>query len=70
MTDHEEFETQETKLESLLRDIMEEAINEGSALDITRVRSYNETGLMTQNRGLVLRMSDGSEYQLTIVKSR
>lgn len=64
MTDHEEIETSE-ELESLLRDILEESV-----LYVTETTTFRQAGLMTDNSGLVLRMADGSEYQLTIVKSR
>ncbi len=42
----------------------------GSARDIGRVESFSDAGLLTMNEGLVVGMSDGSEFQLTIVKSR
>ena len=32
--------------------------------------SYDEAGVLTNNAGLVVRMDDGSEYQITIVRSR
>ena len=32
--------------------------------------TFEEAGVLTTNKGLVLRMEDGSEYQLTIVRSR
>ena len=35
-----------------------------------RVQSYEEAGVMTYNKGLVITLPDGSEYQLTIVQSR
>ena len=35
-----------------------------------RVQSYEEAGVMTYNKGLVLTLPDGSEFQLTIVQSR
>ena len=38
--------------------------------DIDRVSTYPEVGMLTDNAGLVLRMKDGSEFQITIVKSR
>lgn len=34
------------------------------------VVSFEEAGVMTMNKGLVVRMRDGSEFQLTIVQSR
>lgn len=31
--------------------------------------SFEDRGIMTYNRGVVFRMKDGSEFQITIVKS-
>jgi len=38
--------------------------------DLIRVATFEEDGVLTKNRGLVLRARDGSEYQITIVRSR
>lgn len=35
-----------------------------------RVITNHEAGLLTTNKGLVVRMSDGSEFQLAIVQSK
>ena len=32
--------------------------------------SFESVGMMTRNEGLVVRMNDGSEFQVTVVKSR
>ena len=32
--------------------------------------TFDEAGVLSSNAGLVVRMDDGSEYQLTIVRSR
>ncbi len=32
--------------------------------------SFEDRGIMTLNRGVVFRMKDGSEFQITIVKSK
>lgn len=37
---------------------------------VVGVRTFSEAGLLTNNVGLVVRTEDGSEFQLTIVKSR
>jgi len=34
------------------------------------VTSFAESGVLTYNKGLVLGLSDGAEFQLTIVCSR
>jgi hypothetical protein len=38
--------------------------------EVERVQTYDEAGILTNNKGLVLRMKDGTEWQLTIVQSR
>lgn len=37
---------------------------------IKSVRTFEETGLLTSNKGLVLETKDGSEFQITIVQSK
>ena len=37
---------------------------------IDTVLDYAQAGLLTRDAGLVVRMKDGSEFQLTIVRSR
>ena len=32
--------------------------------------SFEDHGIMTRNRGVVFRMKDGSEFQITIVRSK
>ena len=38
--------------------------------DLRRVVTFRDAGLLTSNAGLILRTADGSEYQLTIVRSK
>lgn len=38
--------------------------------DVHDARPYDELGVLTRNAGLVVRMDDGSEYQITVVRSR
>ena len=33
------------------------------------VRTFEEAGVLTMNKGLVVRLPDGSKFQLTIVQS-
>lgn len=35
-----------------------------------RVSTFQDAGILTRDRGLVLELKDGTEYQITIVKSR
>ena len=37
---------------------------------IENARSYEEAGVMTRDAGFVIRMRDGSEFQVTVVQSR
>ena len=43
------------------------------ALNIEQVRSvrtFEDVGVLTGNRGVVVTLTDGSEFQLTVVQSR
>lgn len=42
----------------------------GSEVDDFDVRSFEDAGLMTYDEGIVVRDSDGNEFQITIVQSR
>lgn len=37
--------------------------------EVERVDTFEQAGVMTSNRGLVLSFEDGSEFQITIVRS-
>ena len=37
---------------------------------VDRAVPYDEAGVLTRNAGLVLRMDDGAEFQVTVVRSR
>ncbi len=37
--------------------------------DLDIISTFEEAGLLTMNKGLVLRMKDRSEWQITIVRS-
>ncbi len=41
-----------------------------TALEDCRVRTYGQAGLLTGNSGLLITLPDGSEFQITIVRSR
>ena len=36
---------------------------------LARATSFEDAGILTNNRGVVFRMKDGSEFQITIVQS-
>ena len=62
--------------EQVIREALELILNgelslEETALEETRVaRSFEEAGVLSGDDGLVLRMQDGSEFQITIRQSR
>lgn len=35
-----------------------------------RVRTFEEAGVLTYDKGLVISLPDGSEYQITIIQSK
>jgi hypothetical protein len=37
---------------------------------VNDVQTFRQAGVLTNNKGLVLLMSDGTEFQLTLVRSR
>lgn len=43
--------------------------NEESGM-IESVRTFDSVGMMTMNEGLVVRLQDGSEFQIVVKKSR
>jgi hypothetical protein len=64
VTDHEIA----VMLSNLLYSADSEAQNE--CADIERVTSFEDGGVLTMNAGLTLRLADGTEFQVTIVRSR
>jgi hypothetical protein len=42
----------------------------GEELIVEAAVSFDDVGLMTSNDGLVIDLSDGSQFQLTVVRSR
>lgn len=53
-----------------LRDLIEMEGKEYGLGDGIRSRSFSEAGVMTSNIGMVIRLADGSEYQITVIRSR
>ncbi|MEN6385967.1 MAG: hypothetical protein ABFD79_12330 [Phycisphaerales bacterium] len=54
--------------EADIQEIITDAISDQDG--ITRVRTFEEAGVLTTNNGLVIRTEDGSEFQITIIQSR
>jgi len=38
--------------------------------EVASVRTFQEAGVLTRNRGVVVRCKDGTTFQLTVVQSR
>lgn len=57
--------TSEKKLETKLLDLFDRLFAERGG----RAESFEERGVLTNNRGLVLTLPNGQEFQLTIVES-
>ena len=51
------------------QDAMTEALDELND-EIVEILSFEDAGVMTMNKGLVVRTADGAEFQVTIVQSR
>ena len=54
--------------EKQMAETIQEALAEQD--NVRSVLTYDEAGMLTNNAGLVVRTIDGSEFQITIVKSR
>ena len=70
--DYENTEVTEDTLQSGLMELILEATDDsfGIGWDDARVRTFEQAGVMTYNKGLVISLPDGTEFQLTIVQSR
>ncbi len=60
----------ERRFQELLQAILRDDLEVEPRYYITSVRTFEEAGVPTEDRGLVVTMSDGSEYRVTIVKSQ
>ena len=57
----------EIEFETMLYELLQD---DEAAPEIARVETFEEAGLLTANRGVVVRTADGSTFQICIVKSR
>lgn len=48
----------------------DDSVFESIETGVDHAVSFAEAGVLTQNAGFVLRLGDGSEFQVTIVRSR
>ena len=70
-----DYEDEAQFTEETLQDGLRELITEGYdsseiCWENLRVRTFAEEGVLTYNKGLVISLPDGTEFQLTIVQSR
>ncbi len=65
---------QEEKFQEELKDVLEmldifAEIN-GETFEIKNISTFQECGILTNNKGLVVTLNDGSEFQIKIIKSK
>ena len=67
-----EAQVTEDTLQDGLMELISEAADDsfGIGWEDARVHTFEDAGVMTYNKGLVISLPDGSEFQLTIVQSR
>ncbi len=71
-----DYENEAQVTENILQDGLMELVSEaaddsfGIGWEDARVRTFEQAGVMTYNKGLVISLPDGTEFQLTIVQSR
>jgi hypothetical protein len=58
----------EQQIQDYLVEVLDWASNEDGMVKI--IDTFEELEILTNNKGLVITMQDGSKFQLTIVKSR
>jgi hypothetical protein len=63
-------ELPEKRFQELLQAILRDDLEVEPRYYITSVRTFEEAGVPSEDKGLVVTMSDGSEFQITIVRSR
>ena len=67
----EEEQFDETTLQDGLMELMSYGYDSSEICwENLRVRTYREAGVLTYDKGLVITTPDGSEFQLTIIRSR
>ena len=68
----DEAQVTEDTMQDGLRELSETAEEDsfGIGWEEAEVRTFQQAGIMTYNKGLVISLPDGTEFQLTIVQSR
>ena len=62
--------TEESMQYGLMALIMDDYDDEEIIWENMRVKTFEEAGVMTRAKGLVITLPDGSEYQITIKRSK
>lgn len=73
MEDYREYEeTTAEQVEEALIGILQngESADDTALADLQSVMSFEQEGVMTYNRGVVIRMADGTAFQVSIVECR
>jgi hypothetical protein len=55
--------------EQMLEEELKELF-EGMVSGVIEVQTFDEAGILTQDRGVLVTLEDGKEYQISIVRSR
>lgn len=63
------MDTTAANLEQFLQDTLIGAEDGDGWSPIENVATYADQGVLTMDSGLIVRLADGSEFQITIVKS-
>lgn len=59
----------EYDIQEILRRVLAHADSDAvEELDVDMVRSFDESGVLTRNAGLVIKLASGARFQITIVK--
>lgn len=56
------------EFQQYIREALDGHVDLGDA--VRRIETFRESGVLTRDAGLVVRMRDGSQFQVTIVRSR
>lgn len=64
--------TTDTNIQDMIHEALDASLDEGGCAEAhgySEARTYQEDSIMTNDKGLVLKMEDGSEFQITIIRS-
>lgn len=65
----EDWEMQDALIGLIQDEAMSDYFTQGGG-DVRSVETFKDAEVLTNNAGIVLRLMDGSEFQITIVRSR